>query len=845
LDQACAGDEALRREVESLLAASDEAGSFIERPQSRDMAGALATRLAAGATLGHYRIESLLGAGGMGEVYRARDPRLDRDVAIKVLSPHLSSHTDALSRFEREAKAVAALSHPNILSIHDFGQQDGVVYAVMELLEGETLRTRLHHQTSLPWREAVKIGAAIADGLAVAHAKGIIHRDIKPENVFLTSDGRIKILDFGIARVKPAVVSHAETLISQTPSSGAGATLPGTLLGTIGYMSPEQVRGETADAPSDIFSLGCLLAEMVTGRRPFSGANAADTMAAILRDQPPPLALDDDDLPLEFERIVLRCLEKRPEDRFQSARDLSLDLQSLVTAGASATPTAASRRLHTHSHAPARRRVQRRAWPVAAAALLVLGAIVGAIAWQRMGTRAPVNSIAVLPFANAGGDDTLSYLCEGLPEGITDSLTPFPQLKVMGWTTVRYKMKNRPDGEPRQIGRELNVRAVATGTIARRDDRLALSVEMIDVTDGSRLWGERYDIRLADTAATQSEIARRIADTLELEFSSAQQNRIARRGAADSEAYQDYLRGRYFLNQRADDDREDQLQNARKYFEQAVARDPSFALAHAGLAEVYVLLGDDFLIESRKGIAEAYRAMELDPGLTEANATIAFATFHYDWQWLEAEKRFLQVLKSNPRYPTAHHWYAEFLVTQGRFDEALREVRTAQDLEPLSVPIAKDWGVYLFFARRYDEAITQLRRALELSPKATLPHRWIASCYEQMGQYDNMVEEYLATAPANAAALRAAYQSGGVAGFRRLRLKGLYDALARGHAPAPMSFTYLHAALGEPAAALEWLEKAIEQKHFGLNHLKVEPRYDPIRAQPRFHAIMRRAGFTP
>ncbi len=335
LTQACKDDDELRREVESLLSASDNAGSFINTSAAHNVAQVMAepprpsppsSGALVGRAISHYQIIALLGTGGMGEVYRAKDTRLGRHVAIKVLPQHLSSHPDALARFEREAKAVAALSHPNILSIHDFGTDNGLTYAVMELLEGETLRARLQ-RAPLPWRETVKVSAAIADGLAAAHARGIIHRDIKPENVFLTSDGLVKVLDFGIARVKPLAASAAETLVSLDVHT----TKPGTLMGTIGYMSPEQVRGDSADAPSDIFSLGCVLVEMLTGERPFARHSAAETMAAILRDQPPALDAISQDIPIEMERIVNRCLEKTPEERFQSARDLALDLRSLLT----------------------------------------------------------------------------------------------------------------------------------------------------------------------------------------------------------------------------------------------------------------------------------------------------------------------------------------------------------------------------------------------------------------------------------------------------------------------------------------------------------------------------------
>jgi serine/threonine protein kinase len=426
LDGACADDEALRREIESLLAFDDRAELFIETPPDDIAAEMIAlehSRSMAGRTLGHYRIDSLLGAGGMGEVYRARDTRLSREVAIKILPEELSDNPDALRRFEREARAVAALSHPNILAIHDFGNEQGLSYAVMELLEGETIRARLA-RGALPWREAAEIGLAIADGVAAAHAKGIIHRDLKPENVFLTSDGQVKILDFGIARVKRIIAPDAETLTSSPTKS----TEAGSVMGTIGYMSPEQVRGETADAPSDIFSLGCVLYEMVSGRRPFIGETGAETMAAILRDAPPPIARSGHAASAEMERVALHCLEKQPGERYQSAPDLASDLRALLggNKGALSLPP---RRL-------------RPAAPVIAVVLILLLGVAVFLYWAG-GREKGVVSLAIMPLVTAGGNSEAEYLSDGITESLINSLSQLPQLRVMARSAVfNYKPIN-------------------------------------------------------------------------------------------------------------------------------------------------------------------------------------------------------------------------------------------------------------------------------------------------------------------------------------------------------------------------------------------------------------------
>ncbi|MBL8167163.1 MAG: protein kinase [Acidobacteria bacterium] len=847
LTQACKDDDELRREVESLLSASDNAGSFINTSAAHNVAQVMAepprpsppsSGALVGRAISHYQIIALLGTGGMGEVYRAKDTRLGRHVAIKVLPQHLSSHPDALARFEREAKAVAALSHPNILSIHDFGTDNGLTYAVMELLEGETLRARLQ-RAPLPWRETVKVSAAIADGLAAAHARGIIHRDIKPENVFLTSDGLVKVLDFGIARVKPLAASAAETLVSLDVHT----TKPGTLMGTIGYMSPEQVRGETVEAPSDIFSLGSMLVEMITGKRPFVGKTAAETMAAILRDDPPSLIEFDSEIPFDFERIALRCLQKEPAERFQSARDLSLDLRSLLTISRSTSSGFATATGRTNAAAPndsAHR-------PLLLASLFLLATVVAIAAgfWWVSRQRPDANAIAILPFVNASGDPNTEYLSQGVPESITNSLAALPQLRVMGWSTVQYKTQTQKAPDPRVLGKELNVSAVVLGKIAQQGDKLVISVEMIDVKDGAHLWGEVYKISLAEATATQTDIARRISDSLQIELSGEQQRQLAMRYTANAEAYQLYLQGRLFLNQRAGN-REESLRKAVSYFEQTVASDPRFALGYAGLADAYALINEDFRTNSRKAIAAANQALALDDKLAEPRATLAFVQFHYDWLWAEAEQGFRAAIALNPRYATAHHWFAELLTTQGRFDEALREIKIAHDLDPLSAPINNDWGVYLYFAHRYPEAIAQLRRALELNENTTA-HRWIVNCYEQLKQYDKMEAEYLSTLkePTEIAELQQAFASDGINGFRRKRLAGLYAQLQKGNEPSLFSFAYLHALLGEKDRALEFLEKGFQQKHYGLNYLKVEPRFDALRNDARFNELLRRVGLLP
>ncbi|MDX2044080.1 MAG: protein kinase [Acidobacteriota bacterium] len=840
LDEVCEGDEELRRELSSLLAAHEKAGSFIETTPAEGIStvfserGLDQTQTLVGRTLGHYEIVALIGSGGMGEVYKAHDSRLDRDVAIKVLPQHLSSHPDALSRFEREAKAVAALSHPNILAIHDFGHEGGMAYLVMELLEGESLRQRMAHSI-LNWRESVKICASVAEGLAAAHAKGIIHRDIKPENVFLTNDGLVKILDFGIARVKKAVVSHAETLISQ----GLNETKPGTLMGTIGYMSPEQVRGERADAPSDIFSLGCVMLEMLIGERPFARKSNAETMAAILRDDPP--LLEAADLPPELDRIIFRCLEKSPEERFQSARDLAFDLRSMLTSS-SGTYRAVSGAMPAMKIAPTD--AKHPAWllPAIAAAVLLAVAV---IAWATLRQpTTPTNTVAILPFENSDKDQAINYLCEGIPESITISLAEVPQIRVMGWSTVKYKTQAQKEADPQKIGRDLKVYAVVVGKIAKTDSHLTVTVEMINVSDGRQLWGNRFEIGLDEARKVQSEIAGNVSENLQVKLSGEQQRQLSARYNTDAETYQAYLKGRYYLNERASN-WEENLKKAIEHFQKATESDPRFALAYAGLADAYVLLEED----SANTLAAANRALKLNPQLVEPKAAIAFARAQFDWQWQESEKGFLEAIREKPRYATAHHWYAEFLATQGRFDESLKEIKLAAEIEPLSMPISVDWGLYLFFARQFDEAIAQFQKTLRFDPNNTNALTFMSAAYEAKGDYQQAVNAYLEflrirnRKPEEIETVKTTFGQQGVTAYWRLKLGRLQPLVESGDSSSMIRAAYLHSSLGETDNAINLLEEAYKKRFYALWYLKVDPRYDKLRDDPRFADLLKRVGF--
>jgi serine/threonine protein kinase len=457
--------------------------------------------IAPGTRIGPYEVVSLLGEGGMGEVYRGRDPRLGREVAITVLTQDSARDSDAMARFEREARAVASLSHPNILAIFDLGQHEGTRYVVTELLEGETLRERIQDKP-MNWRKSVEIGAEIAEGLAAAHSRSVVHRDLKPENIFLTHDGRVKILDFGLAQVDPFLVSGDQANLPTTRFK----TGPGTVSGTLGYMAPEPLRGEAVEPSADIFSLGCLLFEMVTARKPFLRSSGAATIAAILKEDIPRESLSDV-VPLELQRIIQGCVEKVPVDRFQSARDLALTLRAIGSSS-----SVISGLLNEVERRPARRSKS-------------------------------IDSIAVLPFQNVGNDPETEYLSEGITEGIINRLSRLPKLKVMARSTV-FRYKNR-EGDAQAVGRELRVRAVVTGRLQQVSGRLVINVELVDAIDGAQLWGERYNRELADLMQLQDEMSREVAEKLRLKLTGAEKKRLRKRSTENTAAYQLYLRGRH------------------------------------------------------------------------------------------------------------------------------------------------------------------------------------------------------------------------------------------------------------------------------------------------------------
>lgn len=781
--------------------------------------------LSAGDKLGPYEILAPIGAGGMGEVYRARDTRLGREVAVKVLPVHLANDSQALARFEREAKAVAALSHPNILVLFDIGAHDGIRYVVTELLEGETLRDRLS-RSALSFRQTVELGIALADGLAAAHGKEIVHRDIKPGNIFLTADGQVKILDFGLARWQPKTSSEDETLTLDD-------TRAGTVMGTAGYMSPEQVRGERAGASSDIFSLGCVLYEAVTGRRAFSGNSAADTMAAILKEDPPPITDTGKQAPSELERVIDRCLAKNPAQRFHSAHDLAFALRGLLSVSAEKPATEPVIQ-------PGPRGTPVRAYVAIAVAAAIL--ILAGVFYWRSHTAQSIDSLAVLPFANVGGNPDTEYLSDGITESLMDSLSELPNLKVQSRSAVsRYKGK---DPDARSVGRELGVRAILTGRITQRGENLTISAELVDAADNSRLWGEQYNRNLVDALAVQNDIAHQIVEKLRLRLSNTQAAHMTTRQTANPEAYQLYLKGRYFAAQASPE----ALDTGVGYFRQAIALDPNYALAYDGMSYYYQLIEDLLLPPSEampKAEEAARKAIELDDSLVEPHVEMATNYIFYDFDWPAAEREFGRAFSLNPNYAAAHEYYGWYLIIRGRIDQALQEGQRAVELDPLSAELRSIHGWDLYFARRYDPAAVELRKCLELQPDYFFGYYMLGQAYAQQGKIDDAI-----TAQRKAAEISpgAAWPLAEIA--RDFALQGklpearqaIRDLLARSqhfHVP-PYGIATVYAALGDKDQAFAQLERAYAQRSFFMGFLKVDPELDTLRSDPRFQDLLRR-----
>ncbi len=752
--------------------------------------------LAVGTRLGSYEILGPLGAGGMGEVYRARDTRLGRSVAIKTIAPRLATDPEVLARFQREARVIASLSHPNVLAIFDVGSQDDVWFLVTELLEGETLRDRIA-RGPLPWRSAAQIAADVARGLAAAHARGVVHRDLKPANVFLTADGRVKILDFGLARQVPSPSATDDTQsLSLTDATAAGA-----VMGTVGYMSPEQVRGLPVDARSDIFSLGCLLHEMLAGQRPFQAPTPVETFAAILNADPAPLS-GPSATPAELQRIVRHCLEKDRGVRFQSAQDLAFALGAAATSSPS-TDTAPP-------------------------------------------TTRPA-SVAVLPFLNLSADPENEFFTDGITEDIIAHLSKIRSLKVISRVSVMaFKTRER---SLQDIARALGAATILDGSVRRAGQRVRIVAQLVDPADDRHLWVETYDRELTDIFAIQTDVALQIAAALRAELSADERTRIHKPPTHNLQAYQLYLQGRHHSNRYSGEG----WSQAIRYFEQAIAADPGLAMAYVGLARVYAESPTDGTLPLKPEIAFARakeavaKALAIDGGLGEAHGIVGLLRFVCDFDWAGAEREFEIALSLSPGSADIYDHYGWMCSSVGRFDDGLRLLERARELDPIAH--RTDVPGTLLRAGRADEALHQALQVVAADPESW---RAVAICGWAHLLSGRHADGLAALEHANdlaggstqvRAQLGQAYALTGRTADARAILDELHALALQRYVP-PYHFAYVHAGLGESERAMDYLEQALAERAGAVYGVKGSFLFTSLHSHPRFVALLRKMNLA-
>ena len=770
----------------------------------------------------------------MGVVYKAVDIRLDRPVALKFLPDNMTQDSQALERFRREARAASALNHPGICTIYDIGEQDGRAFIAMEFIDGETLQTHIHGKP-LPLEEILKLGIQIAEALDAAHSEGIIHRDIKPANIFVTKRGQAKVLDFGLAKlVLKGVGAGRADFGGESPESGS---IVGIISGTPAYMSPEQVRGDNLDSRTDIFSLGLLLYEMATGRQAFSGRTGGVIIEAVLTKSPVPARSINPDIPPRLEEIINEALHKDREQRHQHATDIRADLQQLqrgpdsgsraVEENSASVPVSTTSQSHSTWEQSARNPTTQ----------------TGALRRERVSKI--IDSLAVLPFENTSREPEHEYLSDGIAGSLINILASVPKLRVMAQSTVfRYRGRGI---DPQAVGRELNVRAVLTGRIMQSGGSLRIGTELVDVATGSQLWGTQYDRKPGDIFAIQDEISNEISGKLRLKLTRAEKKRLTKRQTDDAEAYRLYLKGRHHWNRWT----EDGFYRAIEYFQQAVEKDPGYALAYAGLADSYVLMGWNSYLPPKDAFPKAKRAamqaLALDPDLGEAHTPLAAVLWLHDWQWQEAQMEFNRSLALNPAYPTANHWYAEYLMTIGRHEAAIKRMKNSQELDPLSLIISVAIGWALYMDRRYDDAIEQLRRTVELDPNYPVTYWILGLLLRKMGRYELAItegEKGVKLSGGSSLMCAALAQTFATAGRRKKATQILDDLtkLTKQKYVAPYFFAGIHIGLGEDNRAMEYLEKAYEEHSHWLIYLHVDPSMDGLRSNPRFQDVLRSVG---
>jgi serine/threonine protein kinase/Tfp pilus assembly protein PilF len=795
--------------------------------------------------LSHYQLVRLLGAGGMGEVYLAEDVTLNRKVALKLLPARFTQDEERVRRFKREARAASALNHPNIITIYEIGEADGVHYIATEFIEGETLRQRMSTR-GMTMAEVIDVGTGVGGALAAAHDAGIIHRDIKPENIMLRPDGYVKVLDFGLAK------------LLDEPSLQDSMT--GSVMGTLLYLSPEQARGRAPDARSDIYALGAVMYEMLTRQAPVSGDNFVDLAMAIATKKPERPSALAPGIPPALERIVLKAIEKDPAARYPSARQMAGDLRTLrqelefenklhehdalrgvttpdftlqPTAPLSFPPLATSRWL-----SPRTLLLGTLALAVIVAAMLV------AVRYDVFGSDR-IDSVAVLPFANATGNPGSEYLSDGLSESIIDSLSQLPNLQVIARSTV-YRFKGK-SSDPLSVGRELHVRGVVTGELMQRSDSVVIHAMLTDVKKGTQVWGQQYERKLSDVAALQRDLAAEISSQLRTHLTGEEKAMLAKGAAENSEAFQLYLKGHYFATKYND---AEQTRRGIAYYNKAIEIDPTYAQAWAGVAEAYYELSNLHMAPREampRAREAAQKALSLDDSNALAHTALAEVRVWYDWDFAGGDREFRRALALNPNDADAHRAYGDFLTARGQFDRAIAEKRRAEMLDPLSINASWDVGRALFFAGRIDAAHEQLKRTLELDDRFAYVYYLESQIAFAKGNGTHALQylEHALQLAGRAQILVAqwGYEEARL-GRRDEAMKAIHELEARSdtYRAVPLLLARIHAGLGDNDDAIRFLQKVYDDRSESIVWLKVDPTFDPLRNDPRFQALLRRAG---
>ena len=825
--------------------------------------------LSAGTKLGRYEIRAKIGEGGMGEVYLALDTELDRTVAIKILPAALASDPQRLQRFIQEAKAASALNHPHILTIHEIGATGDTRFIATEFIDGDTLRQRISLGMKLV--EILEVAIQTASALSAAHSAGIIHRDIKPENIMVRRDGYLKVLDFGLAKLTGPAGSTTDT---EAPTKAMVNTGAGTVLGTANYMSPEQAKGTRVDARTDLWSLGAVLYEMVTGQAPFTGETPTETISLILQKEPAPLTRYAHEVPPELERIVTKTLTKNREERYQTARDLLIDLRNLkrklevdaeidrttppekfgvppsggqLSGAPSSPPEGGTPNTRASSAEYLVSGIKQHRIAVAIVAGLVLMALVaGAIgisSYLRARSTDAIESIAVLPFDNQNQNPDAEYLADGVTESIINNLSQLPNLRVSPRSTVfHYKGKG---ADPMAVGKELGVRAVLTGRVVQRGDNLMIGVELVDIRDNKQLWGQQYNRKVTDALALQQDISREISERLRLKLPGAGDQQLARRNPSNAEAYQLYLKGRYYLFKGS----QEEMSKAVENFNQALELDPNYALAYAGLADVYygqadVKYSPKDLMPRMKAAAE--KALQLDDTLAEAHNSLAIVSYVYDWNWPTAEREFKRAIELDPNYVFAHHQYGWLLALSGRQTEAANELARASQLDPLSPLVTVDNNVPYALSKQYDRGLVFAQKGEEMDPNFFLAHFVQGWIYDKKGDYEKSIAKLqrarqLEDQPWISCWLGHAYAASGDRQNAQKIINDLSELSKRRYV-SPYFTATVYAGLKDKEKTIEYLEKAYQVKSIWLVWLRVEDIFDFLRPDPRFQDLQRRVG---